>query len=845
MATIEFMKMRSKILIIVNSKAALFVIIAITLSHSACSTPVPPNNSQIIQFAGRYQTPLMVTDLPISEVTILVRIPANTPSGEPVYLSILDEVTGLPYNPRHIILQALDSENYGVTITAPVGSVLKYRYNRGIDSQIGEYNALGKPVRYRLYYVDGPALVTDIVARWSDTRFEEQTGRITGEILETLSSAPIPNIMVIAGGVSAISSADGSFRLEGLPAGKHQLAAYALDGAYRTFKQEIIVAVDSGTPVSVSMQSNQFVDVTFNLIAPDDTVPTIPIKVAGNLLQLGNTFGDLAGGVSTLTTRMPEMRELGAGTYSITLSLPAGFDLRYKYTLGDGIWNAEHSTAGGFLLRQLIIPEGVDTFIVEDQVMTWKSADTAPIWFDVSVPANTPETDEIYLQFKLLDWMEPLSMWRGGERRWGYQLASPTTFNGPIEFRICRNAQCGDIPGVAVEVSGNPHQMESSSQESETLIITIDNWQWLMGTDIPATVLSNAIQVRDPEFVAGVALTSNYRPSWDRYIGAAMQDIKNMNANWVILTPTWTFTQQDPPLMNQVPGRDILWPDLAQMTELAQSQDLHTAIMPGANFPTSSDEWWLEARRDFSWWQVWFEQYRRYILHHADLAESQGIDTLIIGGSWLQPALPGGVLTDGSLSHVPADARERWEYLIDELRQRYNGNISWALHYPEGINSPPPFLSLVDEIYLQWDPPIASRDNASIQEMEMAAGKFLDEDVLPFQLEIDKRIIIAISYPSANGGTTTCIPAAAGGCLSAEMLSPFQPAVPSVALDLEEQLMAYNAILSAVNDRAWISGFVSEGYFPVVQLTDKSISVHGKPAGRVLWYWFGEMLGVE
>ena len=69
----------------------------------------------------------------------------------------------------------------------------------------------------------------------------------------------------------------------------------------------------------------------------------MPIRLAGNLYQLGDTFGDLQGGLSTVATRMPVLAPLPDGRYSITLALPAGADIRYKYTLGDGFWNAEHS----------------------------------------------------------------------------------------------------------------------------------------------------------------------------------------------------------------------------------------------------------------------------------------------------------------------------------------------------------------------------------------------------------------------------------------------------------------------------------------------------------------------
>jgi hypothetical protein len=36
---------------------------------------------------------------------------------------------------------------------------------------------------------------------------------------------------------------------------------------------------------------------------------------------------------------------------------------------------------------------------------------------------------------------------------------------------------------------------------------------------------------------------------------------------------------------------------------------------------------------------------------------------------------------------------------------------------------------------------------------------------------------------------------------------------------------------------------VSDGYYPPISLQDKSISIHGKPARGVVWFWFGRFLG--
>jgi len=63
----------------------------------------------------------------------------------------------------------------------------------------------------------------------------------------------------------------------------------------------------------------------------------------------------------------------------------------------------------------------------------------------------------------------------------------------------------------------------------------------------------------------------------------------------------------------------------------------------------------------------------------------------------------------------------------------------------------------------------------------------------------------------------------------------------TITLDLQAQVDIYNALMVVVNQDNWISGFISRGFFPPVAIQDKSISVHGKPAFDVLWYWFSRL----
>jgi hypothetical protein len=57
-----------------------------------------------------------------------------------------------------------------------------------------------------------------------------------------------------------------------------------------------------------------------------------------------------------------------------------------------------------------------------------------------------------------------------------------------------------------------------------------------------------------------------------------------------------------------------------------------------------------------------------------------------------------------------------------------------------------------------------------------------------------------------------------------------------------EQFDIYTAMLNAINQRAWISGIISRGYYLPAQLQDKSVSIHGKPAETLLAYWFPALL---
>ncbi len=816
------------------------LILLLVILLAGCNLPT--------QFVPSATSPQNTPATELQPVTLSFRLalPKSIPPGDSIYLTLLDEVTGLAFNPHTYLMQADDAQHYSVSLPFYLGKVIKYRYSRVGASSVDEHLYDDRPVRYRLYHVAGSGTVSDVLSGWTDTPYTGPTGRIMGNVEDSSTHQPIPNILVSAGGEQAFTMADGSFLLEGLPPGTHNLVFYSLDGAYSLYQQGAVIAADSTTPVSIGLSPARLVTVIFTVKLPADSPADAPLRLAGNLSQLGNTFADLAGGVSALPSRMPLLGRLADGRYMVTLSLPVGTYLEYKYTLGDGLWSAEVTSKAEVRLRQLIVPG--TNLEVSDVVEAWGSSGTKPIRFEVTVPSGTPATDPVYIQFNPgFGWLQPLPMWpstaSAGQAVWRFDLTGPFNQPASLHYRYCRGPECGAADDASTMGASPVGREVDPGSNPGAVHDQVLSWAWYNGSPSVPSVPAVQVNPRQAGFVAGVGLQPVYRPAWAASFPAAFQDIQVLGANWVLLSPTWTFTNHTPPILEPEPQQDMLWPDLLSAIGSAQHAGLSVGLFPAVHFPTTAGDWWQSAARDYPWWTSFFERYTNFILQQATAANQTNAGVLILGGDWLTPALPGALLSDGTTSNVPQNADEIWRGLISQVRQRYSGSIAWALSYPDGLRNPPAFLDAIDQVYVLWSAPLSSQPSASLDEMQAQAATLLDQDLLPLQQQLGKPFILAISYPSIDRAATGCIAIQGGGCLDYALLSPPNTDIQALNLDLQAQADAYNAVLSAINDRPWIAGYISMGYYPPTPLQDKSTSIHGKPAAGVFWYWSTKFLG--
>jgi len=381
-----------------------------------------------------------------AEVVFEATLPQVLDENTVIQLEILDEVSCLDFNPTFYDMSLKGETTYYVRIPLPIDSVVKYRYVLNTSPSVIEKDADGNDVLYRMASINEPNVFQDTVSSWINTAVSTETGTLTGTIVDATSNIALPSVLVAIAGKQAFTGTDGSFTLENIPVGEHNLVAYHPTGSYRVFQQKAVIAGGQQTPAVFGMQPAQLVNVSFYVTVPENTVKGAPLRLLGNLLQLGNTFTEMSASCSVLASQAPTMSYQEDGTYLLILQLPVGSDIRYKYSLGDGFWNAERKQDGSLRVRQLVVPD--HDVIIYDTVSTWQVNNEGPLTIRVKVPATTPSNESISLQLNPYVWMNPLPMWALGNNEWLLTIYSPLDVIVNSTYRYCRNEQCDNSDGI-------------------------------------------------------------------------------------------------------------------------------------------------------------------------------------------------------------------------------------------------------------------------------------------------------------------------------------------------------------------------------------------------------------
>ena len=803
----------------------------LVMLFSACSLPLASKSAD---------TPPALTEDQLTPPNVAIQFNLTLPmalgAGERVVLELVDEVTGVPYNTRQYDLTPTSESEFTITLDFPQGSVLKYRYVRIGTEMIPEATPQTDAVRYRMLAAEENTTVADRLQFWQGAPLQGETGALTGQITSAATGLPLADILVSAAGNLTFTDANGRFSLPEIFPGVHNVVIYAPNGAYDTFQQGASVAAGETTPVQIALTPRETVAVTFNVTPPNDALG-IPIYLAGNIAQLGNTFADLNGGMSLDPKQMPLLVAQADNTFSLTLDLYAGLDLRYKFTLGDGYWNAEQAAEGGWKLRQLIVPD--HDLTLDLSIAGWRSTDAAAVTFEIAIPPEVSTGDEKFIQFKAREWTNPLPLWPLGDGKYLYILFSPLDRTVPVSYRFCRNEDCEQALNaealLAAEASFQP------GETAQTIQLTLAEWANWQPADGPVEVVAANIPPKDSAYLTQIELSPEMDPTWQVYAPIGVSEIAEIGANAVQFAPQW-FLGADGKIQPELGGTPFT-AALSNLIAASKTQGLSVSLFPQVGPTDALVKFWTAGDRSAQWWEDWFASYQTFILNYAQVAADAGVEQLVLGGKAVLPAFSGGYFLDGSVSDVPAAIDDDWISLIGEVRKIFAGDLVWATNAQVSGDPLPGFIAQFDAIYITVDAPLASADLPATS--DLIASNFwevLNAQIYPIHEATGKPIIIALGYPSTADAVEGCL-LIDEACSNDGVFLASE--VSQSPVDLGLQVSIYNTLLPILADQDWVSGISIRGYNPVVSVMDGSSSIAGKPARDVIWYWFAGLNAVE
>jgi hypothetical protein len=208
-------------------------------------------------------------------------------------------------------------------------------------------------------------------------------------------------------------------------------------------------------------------------------------------------------------------------------------------------------------------------------------------------------------------------------------------------------------------------------------------------------------------------------------------------------------------------------------------------------------------------WEKWFQAYRDYILHYAQLAQEQRIEMFCIG-----------------LEYVAATAErpQDWRSLIGEVRGMYSGPITYAAHGIAEAESLS-FWSELDAIGVNLYPDLCEVPVASAEQLQ-AAWKPVILRLESLSKKWKKPIVLTeIGFSSTSSAAN----------------DPWRWVRDGEPVDEKEQAFCYEAAFRALWDQPWLRGIYWWKWFIEPEAggpNDNGFTPQGKEAAQVLARWY-------
>lgn len=210
-------------------------------------------------------------------------------------------------------------------------------------------------------------------------------------------------------------------------------------------------------------------------------------------------------------------------------------------------------------------------------------------------------------------------------------------------------------------------------------------------------------------------------------------------------------------------------------------------------------------------WDIWFESYRKTILHFATMAEKTQTELFCIGTE-----------LRSSIKAQP----EKWKLLIQEIKGIYSGKLTYAANWDDPLDLID-FWNELDYIGVQAYFPLTENTNPELSQIQ-EGWKRHKEALKSLSDQYQKKILFTeVGYRPDAAATKT--PWAWG--------SAFGPLFKKKSD--RTQYLAYEALFEELWNEPWFAGSY------VWQWNNSDFEIKGKPAQNSIAKWYGVIVSEE
>lgn len=291
--------------------------------------------------------------------------------------------------------------------------------------------------------------------------------------------------------------------------------------------------------------------------------------------------------------------------------------------------------------------------------------------------------------------------------------------------------------------------------------------------------------------------------------------------NWISQTPFAYQNDYNKPKMRMNLGRYAPWGEskrgISETTRLAKKYGIKTILKPHIWMRSRGSDKWrsdiaMESEAD---WQEWFENYTRFIVHYATLADSIGIEALSIGTE---------------LHQTVVQKPDEWRKIIKKIRAVYKGKLTYSGNWYKEFEDVT-FWDDLDFIGVQGYFPLSDKKHPSVEEMKKGWETHIPQ-LRALHKKYNKQIVFTeIGYKSSPSTAIT-------PWEWHEEFSAFDDEI-----SLKTQADCYEAFFQTFWNEPWFDGVFFWKWFPdytyISGRGSDLFSPQYKPAEKVMQKWFG------